>query len=181
MTASSKGIWLNIYLDIIEREKGKDAIKPIEGKYGTTKFSGFKNYPAEVVSDMTKITCEILFGEENEETLYELGKLSFLDFAETQIGKITLRLYGDNTLSLLKNIVPLVKSVTDLDVIPEEMNEEKLILNFKDSTYSAEFYHGMVTAAAEKLNVPIKNIKIEKKDPHNYSFIIYWKEGTIKT
>ena len=66
-------------------------------------------------------------------------------------------------MSILKNIVPLVKSVTDLDVSPEIVTDDELILKFHNSTYTAEFYHGMVDAAAHQLKIPIKDFNIEKK------------------
>jgi uncharacterized protein (TIGR02265 family) len=95
MEPTVKKFFLKGAIDEVKRQKGKEGVERLEELMGeTAHFSPFKDYFMKDTVKLYDSVAEVLFGENNDDTQLEVGKLTVTVYTNSIVGKTMLSLLG---------------------------------------------------------------------------------------
>ena len=60
----------------------------------------------------------------------------------------------------------------NLDVSPEKVTDDEIIISFKNSAFDSSVYKGMIQSAADIVGIKFTQFNIEKKNESDYKFVM---------
>jgi len=175
MNPTIKGLFLKDLVRTVEKKGGskKELSEYFEGNLD---FSPLKNYSTEVLRKLHDATAIVLYGKNDGQTQFELGKLGFKSYANNLlIGKMMLSLVEKNIDKIVSSLPKILNSVTPrLDVEMRPLGPNKIQMRIKNNDLHINFYSGLWTAAIEYFGYqPVIESKMIGRNDHEY--IIEWR------
>jgi len=169
-----KGVFINSTLDEIQKKGSEKEIESLKEKIGSLKLSPFKSYPVFIQKEAERALCQILYGHDDENANFEFGKKSFRSFAESNIGKVMLALFGKDSKALVCNIERLYNTVTSgIEIEVKELEEKKYSVRFYNDPYDLRGTEGVLAGGLEYLGIDA-NVKFINHGKNDHEFILKW-------
>jgi uncharacterized protein (TIGR02265 family) len=172
-----KGFFLKGVVDEVKRQKGKEGLKRLEELMGgPAHFAPFKDYPMKDMLKLYDSVAELLFGENNDDTQLEVGKLTVTVYTNSIVGKTMLSLLGRDikkTALSLPRIFDTVGSGFEFET--EDLGPQKVKIRIKNDPFNIHFRKGMFMAGVEAFGRQ-PTIVERTLGPGDYEFEIEWND-----
>ena len=121
-----KGIFIIPTIDEIKKRASEKEIAMLSKLIPNLKVSPFVSYPVLYQNESEKILCRILYGNYNYDAYLKFGRRSFNSFANSNIGKVMMSLFGNSPQKIIMNTQRLFDTVTKgIKIETKKISENK--------------------------------------------------------
>ncbi|KKP70093.1 hypothetical protein A2X44_00015 [candidate division CPR3 bacterium GWF2_35_18] len=171
-----KGIFIIPTIDEIKKRASEKEIAMLSKLIPNLKVSPFVSYPVLYQNESEKILCRILYGNYNYDAYLKFGRRSFNSFANSNIGKVMMSLFGNSPQKIIMNTQRLFDTVTKgIKIETKKISENKYSTRYYNDPYPLGGTEGVLYGGLEMLK--LKNIDIKFIDHGNqdHEFIMSWQ------
>ena len=174
MSITVKGMFLKNLVETVKQKKGPEGLKKLEDKFGDLRFSGIKDYPVETEIKLQKAAMEVIFGKVSPDNYVEFGKLGFLTYANSLIGKTIFSLLGKDVKKIALGVPTAINTISSgFKITVTDLGAQKVSIRMINNPYITQYYEGVYKGAMEYLNVQGK-IEVNVLREHDYEYILEW-------
>jgi len=172
-----KGMFFQEIVDQVHGQKGEKALCELERQFGKPlTFSNFKGYPLEDHLRLLELSSKIIFKDKDrKEAIFEMGKLSWLTFAQSMVGKTVLALYAKDLRKTALSIAKLWGMITNFGVREcQDLGERKVKIIIKEDPRPPEYIVGVLSGAVEFFKA-VPKIETKVFSSEHCEFIVSWE------
>lgn len=172
--STTKGIFLNGYVNAVEKEKGPEGIAKLRKLYGDLRFSGFKDYPYETERKLSKAIITIMWGKESPDVWEKMGEFVFNIYIDNPIGKTMFSLLGRDLKKVAHTVDKIFNTVTTgYSVQVEDIGETQLKLTLGNCPDEKELWLGIFKTALKHFGYE-PSVSVRALAPQQYEYVVTW-------
>ena len=131
----------------------------------------------EINDRLNRAAAIVLFGKDNPETQYKIGKLTFNVYTHSFIGKTMFSLLGNRIKEAVLSSKKIYNTVTSgLDIETKELGDKKVSIRVRNDPFPLRYREGIFAAAMEYFGLD-SNVQAIKHYHEDHEYILEWEEG----